>query len=236
MNLTKQGMKNLKRMMKEPATKRQIKSFNESIGYMEKVNSVKCMCHCHTEMHPVGRMYGCPEMNCIHCKPDKKEIYKIGVDMAIKGKDYSVIIPFPQTDILPFQKKLLKQSKGKALIAPQTDKTTEWGNELRILLINFAIYIGDDDGPENDRHEEEISKFSKFIANELRKEYARGQLDEITAIRQLDAQALDVYRGKLIERIKQNMVDWRPLISPERQEGIEFAFKRAIALIKEEKV
>ena len=53
-------------------------------------------------------------------------------------------------------------------------------------------------------------------------------------IRQLLAQALDVYRGKLIKRIKQNMVDWRPLISPERQAGIEFAFKRALTLIKEE--
>ena len=206
MNLTKQGMKNLKRMMKEPATKRQIKSFNESIGYMEKVNSVKCMCHCHTEMHPVGRMYGCPEMNCIHCQPQTDKTTGCGIKHVHNYYDCCAACSHGEipSEGASGHVKTCKRYKPK-------DKTT-WETKFN-KYYGLMFECGD------------YEQLIKDIANELRKEYARGQLDEITAIRQLDnktrdndshtydiytqsdmdfaqAQALDIYRGKLWELIK----------------------------------
>lgn len=49
----------------------------------------------------------------------------------------------------------------------QSQEADTWTRELRLLMANFAMYIDNDTGEENDRHEAEILKFETFIARLL---------------------------------------------------------------------
>jgi hypothetical protein len=107
---------------------------------------------------------------------------------------------------------------------PQTDKTT-WETKFN-KYYGLMFECGD------------YEQLIKDIANELRKEYARGQLDEITAIRQLDTQALDVYRGKLIEEIEKRKKDELKTFGKHKElsQGYIEAMRQVLTLIKEEKI
>src|ERR1035437_2880018 len=175
--------------------------------------SVECNCACHCHSGPCKSAHS---HFCIHCQPNKKEGATL-CDYEKTGRclDTTHSGHWSQPKLGCKEDcqhiKDCPNATQKGVVPPQTDKTT-WESKFN-KYYGLMFECGD------------YEQLIKDIANELRKEYARGQLDEITAIRQLDnktrdndshtydiytqsdmdfaqAQALDIYRGKLWELIK----------------------------------
>lgn len=131
------------------------------------------------------------ECNC-HCHCKEKRAHS-SIDCYPKGRGINLHIR-SCIHCKPDKTELTRGERGIAVAkyVEDTLKQTSWEERYTQEFFN------DIDGKRNWM----IIRQIDWIRKELQKEYARGQLDEITAIRQLDTQALASYKKQLIKEIE----------------------------------